>query len=90
MGVTFSLGELIFSHTCFSIFKKTVIHFSVLLIVMFPLGILAGWFPLRISVIIVFILIYTMIHFIIWSIESRRAQRDVNEINKIISENQKH
>ena len=49
---------------------------------MFPLGILAGWFPLRISVIIVFIFIYTTIYFIIWSIESRRAQRDVNEINK--------
>lgn len=90
LGVTFSLGELIFSHTRLSIFKKTVIHFSVMLIVMFPLGILAGWFPLRISVIIVFILIYTMIYFVIWSIESRRAQRDINEINKIISENQKH
>ncbi|WP_301335842.1 DUF3021 family protein [Staphylococcus sp. NAM3COL9] len=85
----FICAFLVFTYRL-SIFKKTAIHFSVMLIVMFPLTILAGWFPLRISIIIVFIIIYTITYFIIWFIESRSAQRDVNEINKIISENQKH
>jgi hypothetical protein len=52
---------------------------------MFPLAILAGWFPLKLSAIILFVVIYTIVYFIIWGIETRRNQQDIDEINTMLS-----
>ncbi|MBO1206069.1 MULTISPECIES: DUF3021 domain-containing protein [Staphylococcus] len=85
IGITFSFGDLIFSNSKKSLLFKTSLHFSLMLIIMLPLAILAGWFPLKISAILFFIIIYTVVYFMIWFIETKRNQHDINEINDIIS-----
>lgn len=86
IGILFSFGELIFSNSRKSLVFKTSLHFSLMFVIMLPLAILAGWFPLRISAILLFIVIYIIVYFIIWSIESQRNQHDINEINEMISQ----
>ncbi|SCU24477.1 membrane associated protein [Staphylococcus xylosus] len=85
IGISFSFGELIFSSSRKSLLFKTSLHFSLMFIIMLPLAILAGWFPLKLSAVLFFIVIYTVIYFIIWTIETKRNQNDINEINAMIS-----
>ncbi|MEB6299290.1 DUF3021 domain-containing protein [Staphylococcus xylosus] len=85
IGISFSFGELIFSSSRKSLLFKTSLHFSLMFIIMLPLAILAGWFPLKLSAVLFFIIIYTVIYFIIWTIETKRNQNDINEINAMIS-----
>ncbi|PHK48713.1 DUF3021 domain-containing protein [Staphylococcus edaphicus] len=85
IGITFSYGALIYTNSRKSLLFKTLIHFCLMFIIMFPLAILAGWFPLKISAIISFIVIYTIVYIIIWGIETRRNQHDINEINDMLS-----
>ncbi|WP_436855511.1 DUF3021 domain-containing protein [Staphylococcus caeli] len=85
IGITFSFGELIFSNTNKTLLTQTLLHFSLMLIIMFPLAILAGWFPLKISAILMFVIIYTIVYFIIWTIEKRRNQRYIDEINDMLA-----
>ncbi|MES3642697.1 DUF3021 domain-containing protein [Staphylococcus saprophyticus] len=84
IGVMFSFGSLIFTNLKFSIIKLTLMHFSLVLIIMFPLAILVGWFPLNLSSVSTFI-IFIIIYFIIWLIIKKRNQQDINEINSLIS-----
>ncbi len=85
IGVSFSFGELIFSSSRKSLLFKTSLHFSLMFIIMLPLSILAGWFPLKLSAVLFFIIIFTVIYFIIWTIETKRNQNDINEINAMLS-----
>ncbi|MGW7798420.1 DUF3021 domain-containing protein [Staphylococcus xylosus] len=85
IGISFSFGELIFSSSRKSLLFKTSLHFSLMFIIMLPLAILAGWFPLKLSAVLFFIIIYTVIYFIIWTIETKRNQNDINEINAMLS-----
>lgn len=84
IGIMFSFGSLIFTHLKFSIVKLTLMHFLLMLIIMFPLAILAGWFPLNLSSISTFIMIFIVIYFIIWLIIKKHNQQDINEINSLI------
>lgn len=85
IGIMFSFGSLIFTHLRFSIIKLTLMHFSLMIIVMFPLAILAGWFPLNLPSVSTFIIIFIIIYFIIWLIIKKHNQKDINEINSLIS-----
>ncbi|MEC5301870.1 MULTISPECIES: DUF3021 domain-containing protein [Staphylococcus] len=85
IGISFSFGKLIFSNSRKSLLFKTSLHFSLMFIIMLPLAILAGWFPLKLSAVLFFIIIYTVIYFIIWTIETKRNQNDINEINAMLS-----
>ncbi|MGD6886687.1 DUF3021 domain-containing protein [Staphylococcus shinii] len=89
IGISFSFGELIFSNSRKSLLFKTSLHFSLMFIIMLPLAILAGWFPLKLSAVLFFIIIYTVIYFIIWTIETKRNQNDINEINAMLSSRKK-
>ncbi|MDT3984284.1 DUF3021 domain-containing protein, partial [Staphylococcus ureilyticus] len=85
IGITFSFGALIFSSSRKSLLFKTSVHFTLMFVIMLPLAILAGWFPLKVSALVSFIIIYTIVYFIIWSIEAKRNQNDINEINAMLS-----
>ncbi|MDU0462194.1 DUF3021 domain-containing protein [Staphylococcus ureilyticus] len=85
IGITFSFGALIFSSSRKSLLFKTSVHFTLMFVIMLPLAILAGWFPLKVSALVSFIIIYTIVYFIIWSIEAKRNQNDINEINGMLS-----
>lgn len=85
IGITFSFGALIFSNSRKCLLFKTSLHFILMFVIMVPLAILAGWFPLKVSALLSFVVIYTIVYFIIWSIETKRNQKDINEINAMLS-----
>src|SRR5699024_1996552 len=85
IGITFSFGDLIFSNSKKPLLFKTSLHFSLMLIIMLPLAILAGWCHLIISGVIFFIMIYDVVYFVIWVIEPKRNQHDINQITDIKS-----
>lgn len=82
IGLMFSLGTYIFTHTDFSEFVKTLIHFMTMLFIFFPLALLAGWFPLKLSALIIFIVIFIIVYIIIWSIVNAITRKRINEINR--------
>lgn len=82
MGIMFALGDMIFSHTDMSVTKSTITHFSLTLLIFFPLAILAGWFPFTVESLMIFIIIFIIIYFTIWLIARFRNRHMVNEINK--------
>lgn len=81
IGITFSLGTYIFTHTDFTIVKTTAVHFLTILLIFFPLAVLAGWFPLKLSALMIFFVIFIVVYIIIWSIIRRRTKRNIAEIN---------
>ncbi|MEB5648619.1 DUF3021 domain-containing protein (plasmid) [Mammaliicoccus sciuri] len=81
IGVTFSLGSYIFTHTDLTIVKTTILHFLTMLFIFFPLAILAGWFPIKLSALIIFFVIFIVVYIIIWSIVRSWTKRNIKEIN---------
>lgn len=81
IGLTFSLGSYIFTHTDFTILKTTALHFSTMLLIFFPLAILAGWFPIKIAALIIFFSVFIVTYIVIWSIIRNLTKRRINEIN---------
>lgn len=84
IGVTFSLSSLIFTNLTFSRFVTTVLHFIIMLCIFFPLALLAGWFPLKVSAILIFIITFIIIYFIIWQILNRKNKKEIEDINTSI------
>lgn len=82
MGILFTFGGMIFSHTDMGITISTITHFSLTLLIFFPLAILAGWFPFTAEDLITFIIIFVIIYFVVWLIARARIRRTVNDINK--------
>lgn len=84
IGVTFRLSSLIFTNLTFSRLVTTILHFIIMLCIFFPLALLAGWFPLKVSSILIFVIVFIVIYFIIWSILNQKNKREIDEINTSI------
>ena len=82
IGISFSTSSLVFSHLRFTRIKTTMLHFVIMLFTFFPLAILAGWFPFKISAIVIFIIIFVVIYVVIWKILNTKNQKDIEAINK--------
>lgn len=82
VGVLFAFGDMIFSHTDMSVTKSTLTHFSLMLLMFFPLSILAGWFPFNAEGVVTFIIIFIIIYIMIWLIARSQNRKMVNDINK--------
>lgn len=82
LGITFSTSSLVFSHLRYTRVKTTMLHFIIMLFIFFPLAILAGWFPFKISAIVIFIIIFVVIYVVIWKILNTKNQKDIEAINK--------
>lgn len=81
MGIEFSLGSLIFTHTDWSIVKMTIVHLFITYFGFLPLAALSGWFPLKFLWILVFTLIFLFVYLIIYTIMRSVARKDINDIN---------
>lgn len=86
IGITFSYSSLIFTHLKFSRFITTAIHFIIMLAIFFPLAIFAGWFPLKLSALIIFLIVFIITYSIIWAILNKKNKETIHEINDILKE----
>lgn len=81
IGILFTYGNLIFTDTDWSITKQTIVHFILMLVLFFPLAILAGWFPLNFESIISFIVIFIVVYIAMWFGTYQRNKKMIHEIN---------
>lgn len=84
IGVTFKLSSLIFTNLTFSRLVTTILHFVIMLCIFFPLALLAGWFPLKVSSILIFFIVFIVIYFIIWTILNQKNKKAIEQINNTI------
>ncbi|GMA46593.1 DUF3021 domain-containing protein [Tetragenococcus muriaticus] len=87
MGCIFSLGNLIFSDTDWSILKMTLTHFIVTYLVFLPLAVLAGWITLDLGVLLEFTLIFFMIYLVIWFTSMLKAKKEIQTLNDHFEQN---
>ena len=81
IGILFTYGNLIFTDTDWSITKQTVVHFILMIILFFPLAILAGWFHLNFENIISFIIIFIVVYITMWFGTYQRNKKIIHEAN---------
>lgn len=81
IGLTLQYAMMIFTHTDLSLAAATVLHFFIMTISMFILAILAGWFPLKILGLTIYIVTFIVVYVIIWNITRRKHQQMVSGIN---------
>lgn len=84
IGIVFSLGSLVFTHTRYTIVQMTIIHFLLMFTLFLPLAIFAGWFPLDLSALLSFIVIFIIVYTLIWIISYIKNKRMIYEINDSI------
>ncbi|QEA57857.1 DUF3021 domain-containing protein [Weissella sagaensis] len=83
-GILFRSASLIFTVDKWSITHQTILHFVITFIIFTPLAVLAGWFPLNISALITFTIIFVVTYIILWSNFMHKAQQEVKELNSLL------
>ncbi|MCU5746485.1 DUF3021 domain-containing protein [Staphylococcus sp. SQ8-PEA] len=86
IGVLFHIGGYLFEGTEWPLWKITTVHFILMLGGLCPLGILAGWFPLKLIAILSFIVMYIIVYIIIWLINFHQNKKHIEEINRSLLE----
>ncbi|MCF7523552.1 DUF3021 domain-containing protein [Levilactobacillus brevis] len=67
IGLLFGLTSLIFFNEDWSIARQTIWHFGLSYLGFTPLAILAGWFPLNVTWLLLYTLIFIGIYLVIWT-----------------------
>ncbi|MBF2757430.1 MULTISPECIES: DUF3021 domain-containing protein [unclassified Staphylococcus] len=80
---------LIFTHTDWSITRATLLHFIFSYIGLLPIGILAGWFSIKISNILIFTFYFIIIYLMIWIKSYFTNKKYVTEINRQLNKREK-
>ncbi|HFH9838146.1 TPA: DUF3021 domain-containing protein [Streptococcus suis] len=80
IGLLFQLAERIFEQE-WSLLRMTATHFSITALVFTPLGILAGWFPVKLGALLFFWLIFILVYALLFFINYRKMERHIKEIN---------
>ena len=79
IGVLFQVGDWFFQQD-WSLLRMTATHFISMFLGLLPLGILAGWFPLNLSNILFFSLIFAVIYAIIFWISLQKMKKTLKNI----------
>ena len=82
IGISFSAGTLIFEIDKWSITAQTALHFVVTLAGMLFAGFVCGWFPHKVSGVLVWFVVFVVIYVIMWisfSLYFRRQTKKINE-----------
>ncbi|GAA3016783.1 DUF3021 domain-containing protein [Tetragenococcus solitarius] len=87
MGCVFSLSNLIYSETDWSILKMTSINFAVSYLSFLPLAILAGWTSWELGVLFDFTLTFSTIYIIIWLSSMLKAKKEIETLNRHLDHN---
>lgn len=82
IGVLFQFGMMIFTHTDLSLAAATILHFFVMILSLFVLAILAGWFPLETLGLAIYVVAFIVVYIISWNVNRRKHQQIVSGINE--------
>lgn len=82
LGIYFGLSSFIYENERWSPLKKTVIHFSLSIIVFFLIAIPIGWIPFQILSILLGILLFIIMYSLYWTgyyLYFKKMENDLNE-----------
>ncbi|HEL2121723.1 TPA: DUF3021 domain-containing protein [Streptococcus suis] len=80
IGLLFQLADTIFEQD-WSLLRMTATHFGITVLGFTPLGILAGWFPVKLGALLFFWLIFVLIYALLFLINYRKMERHIKDIN---------
>ena len=82
LSIYFAFASFIFDVEKWSPLKKTIIHYSLSIIVYFIIAISVGWVPNRIGPIFISIIMFTVVYLVFWysyRIYYKRVEASMNE-----------
>lgn len=82
VGMYFSVSSMIFESEKSSLLKQTILHFSLTLLIILPVFILAGWIPFTLWSTVIGLILFVIIYLMVWiSIYSyyKRLEKSMNE-----------
>ncbi|WP_105207124.1 DUF3021 domain-containing protein [Streptococcus suis] len=80
IGILFQLADKIFEQD-WSLLRMTATHFCITALGFTPLGILAGWFPVKLGALLFFWLIFVLVYALLFLINYRKMERQIKDIN---------
>ncbi|AGL48843.1 DUF3021 domain-containing protein [Streptococcus suis] len=80
IGILFQLADKIFEQD-WSLLRMTATHFGFTVLGFTPLGILAGWFPVKLGALLFFWLIFVLIYALLFFLNHRKMERQIKDIN---------
>ncbi|HEL1773726.1 TPA: DUF3021 domain-containing protein [Streptococcus suis] len=80
IGLLFQLADTIFEQD-WSLLRMTATHFGITVLGFTPLGILAGWFPVKLGALLFFWLIFVLVYALLFFLNYRKMERQIKDIN---------
>ncbi|MGQ7420137.1 DUF3021 domain-containing protein [Streptococcus suis] len=80
IGILFQLADKIFEQD-WSLLRMTATHFGITVLGFTPLGILAGWFPVKLGALLFFWLIFVLVYALLFFLNYRKMERQIKDIN---------
>ncbi|HEM6302510.1 TPA: DUF3021 domain-containing protein [Streptococcus suis] len=80
IGLLFQLADTIFEQD-WSLLRMTATHFGITVLGFTPLGILAGWFPVKLGALLFFWFIFVLIYALLFFLNHRKMERQIKDIN---------
>ncbi|HFR3770911.1 TPA: DUF3021 domain-containing protein [Streptococcus suis] len=80
IGLLFQLADMIFEQD-WSLLRMTATHFCITALGFTPLGILAGWFPVKLGALLLFWLIFILVYASLFFLNYRKMEKHIQEIN---------
>ncbi|WP_449459111.1 DUF3021 domain-containing protein [Streptococcus suis] len=80
IGLLFQLADKIFEQD-WSLLRMTATHFGFTVLGFTPLGILAGWFPVKLGALLFFWLIFFLVYALLFFLNYRKMERQIKDIN---------
>lgn len=80
IGILFQLADKIFEQD-WSLLRMTATHFCITASGFTPLGILAGWFPVKLGALLFFWFIFVLIYASLFFLNHRKMERQIKDIN---------
>ena len=83
LGIYFGLGSLIFEYDIWSPLKRTMLHFSLSLIVYFFVALPLEWVPFTLPAVLVTIILFTLVYAINWTgfwIYFKKVEASMNDV----------
>ncbi|WP_105198825.1 DUF3021 domain-containing protein, partial [Streptococcus suis] len=80
IGLLFQLADTIFEQD-WSLLRMIATHFCITALGFTPLGILAGWFPVKLGALLFFWFIFVLIYASLFFLNYRKMERQIKDIN---------
>ncbi|HEM5172659.1 TPA: DUF3021 domain-containing protein [Streptococcus suis] len=80
IGILFQLADKIFEQD-WSLLRMIATHFCITALGFTPLGILAGWFPVKLGALIFFWFLFILVYALLFFLNHRKMERHIKDIN---------